>query len=188
MTELPPSAGFSHAPVAPIPQVPGQDVPARAKGGRRIMKRHAARRRRRRSDGRGGYLFGAAVYAALLFGVNSWPGWEAVPFLSGSAASLVWMVNLSLGVGLLAQLACAVDDTARVRALGVYGVALANIALLLSLLQVFPFDFGDVDPAWATATRLVLSALLMWACIRAMRSAVRLALGPRQVRLAAGHA
>lgn len=152
------------------------------------MKRHAAPRRRRRSDGRGGYLFGAVIYALLLFGVNSWPGWESIPFLAASAASLLWLANLSLVVGLLAQLACAVDDTARVRALGVYSVALVNFVLVASLLQVFPFDYGAVDPAWASATRLVLALLLVWAAIRATRSAVRLALGRQQVRLAAGHA
>ena len=152
------------------------------------MNRHAARRRRRRSDGRGGYLFGAVVYLLLLFGVNSWPGWESIPYVTDAAASVLWLVNLSLSLGLLAQLACAVDDSARVRALGVYCVALVNIALIASLLQVFPFDFGDVDPAWTTATRLVLGLLLVWACVRAMRSAVRLAHGRQQVRLAAGHA
>ncbi len=152
------------------------------------MNRHAGRRRRRRSDGRGGYLFGAAVYVLLLFCVNSWPGWESIPFVTDAAASLLWLVNLSLALGLLAQLACAVDDTARVRALGIYCVALVNFALVASLLQVFPFDYGDVDPAWATATRLVLALLLGWALVRAMRSAVRLAHGRQQVRLASGHA
>ncbi len=152
------------------------------------MTRHAARRRRRRSDGRGGYLFGAAVYLLLLLGVNSWPGWESIPFLTAAAGSLLWLVNLSLCVGLLAQLACAVDDSARVRALGVYCVALLNFALVASLLHVFPFDYGDVDPAWDAATRLVLAVLLVWAVIRAMRAAVRLAHGRPAVRLAAGHA
>jgi hypothetical protein len=152
------------------------------------MNRRAARRRRRRSDGRGGYLFGAVVYVGLLFGVNSWPGWQSIPFLTGAAASLLWLVNLSLCLGLLAQIACAVDDTARVRALGIYSVALVNVALVASLLQVFPFDYGDVDPAWATSTRLVLALLLVWAVGRATRSAVRLAHGRQQVRLAAGHA
>ena len=152
------------------------------------MNRHATRRRRRRSDGRGGYLLGAAVYALLLFGVNGWPGWESIPFLTSSAGSLLWLVNLSLSLGLLAQLVCSVDDSARVRAVGVYGVALVNIALVASLLHVFPFDFGDVDPAWASATRLVLVLLLVWACVRAMRASVRLARGRQQVRLAAGHA
>ena len=89
--------------------------------------------------------------------MNSWPGWESIPYLTDAAASVLWLVNLSLSLGLLAQMACAVDDTARVRALGVYCVALVNMALIASLLQVFPFDFGDVDPAWTTATRLVLS-------------------------------
>lgn len=152
------------------------------------MNRHAARRRRRRSDGRGGYLFGAAVYALLLFGVNSWPGWESIPFLTDSAASLLWLVNLSLGIGLLAQIAYAFDDSTRLRALGVYAVALVNFSLVASAMQVFPFSYGDVDPAWATATRLVLAVLLVWAVVRAMRSAVRLSLGPHQVRLARGHA
>jgi hypothetical protein len=153
------------------------------------MNRHAARRRRRRrSDGRGGYLFVGLVYSVLLFLVNSWPGWEAIPFLTPSAASLLWLVNLSLAVGLLAQLVCAFDDAARLQAIGVYAVALMNTVLLGSLLNVFPFDFGDVDPAWATATRLMLAVLVVWAMLRAMRAAVRLARGRQQVRLAAGHA
>lgn len=152
------------------------------------MTRHTGRRRRSRSDGRGGYLFVAGVYGLFLFGVNAWPGWESLPFLTSSATSLLWLVNLSLVVGLLAQLACAVDDTSRLRALGVYCVALVNVVLVASLLQVFPFDYGDVDPSWATATRLVLALLLIWAAIRATRAAVRLALGRQPVHLAAGHA
>lgn len=133
-------------------------------------------------------MFVAVVYAVLLFGVNSWPGWESIPLLTASAASLLWLVNLSLVLGLLAQLACAVDDTARVRALGVYSVSLVNVALVASLLKMFPFDYGDVDPAWATLTRLVLALLVVWGCIRGARAAVRLAHGHQPVRLAAGHA
>jgi hypothetical protein len=153
------------------------------------MNRHAARgRRRRRSDGRGGYLFGAFVYSVLLFLVNSWPGWESVPVLTSSADSLVWLVNLSLAVGLLAQLVCAFDDAPRLQAVGVYAVALLNTAIVGRMLQVFPFDFRDVDPAWDTATRIVLSVLLVWAMVRAMRAAVRVAHGRQPVRLARGHA
>lgn len=128
------------------------------------------------------------MYAVLLFLVNSWPGWESIPFLTSSAASLLWLVNLSLSIGLLAQLACAMDDATRVQAFGVYAVALVNTVLLSSLLHVFPFDYGDVDPAWASATRLVLAVLLVWAMVRAMRAAVRVAHGRQPVRLARGHA
>lgn len=150
------------------------------------MNRPAGRRRRRRSDGRGGYLFGAAVYALLLFGVNSWPGWDSIPLLTDSASSLLWLVNLSLGIGLLAQIACVFDDTSRLQALGVYAVALVNFTLVGSVMLLLPFSFGDADPAWATATRLALAILLVWAFVRAIRSAVRLSFGRHQVRLARG--
>jgi hypothetical protein len=153
------------------------------------VNRHAARRRRRpRSDARAVHLFGAVVYALLLFGVNSWPGWESIPFLTDSAADVLWLVNLALVLGLLAQMALAVDDTARVRAVGVYCVALVTMALVGSLLELFPFDLGGLDPSWTAATRLVLSLLLVWAGVRAIRAAVRLARGRQPVHLAAGHA
>lgn len=53
---------------------------------------------------RTGYVFGVVVNAVMLVLTNVWPGWAAVPFLTGDASRVLVLVNLTIVAGLLTDL------------------------------------------------------------------------------------
>jgi len=50
-----------------------------------------------------GYTIAVVVNAVLLYAVNVWPGWQAVPFLTAETAAVVPLVNASVLVSLVAN-------------------------------------------------------------------------------------
>ena len=127
-----------------------------------------------------GYLVAAAINAILLELVNGWPGWQAVPFLTPDAADVVTLVNLSLVLGIGMNLAYLVRDPAWLKALGEVLTTGVSLAVMIRLLQVFPFDFGDsaVDWGfWVTAALWVLIVATGIAVIVQVTRLVRILLG-----------
>lgn len=103
-----------------------------------------------------GYLIAAGVNAVLIWIVNVWPGWEAVPFLTPEAAEVIQLVNLSLVLGILTNVVYAVWDAAWVKALGDVVTTSIALAVTIRTLQVFPFDFGDSAVDWSLWARVGL--------------------------------
>jgi hypothetical protein len=103
---------------------------------------------------RTGYVIAVAVNAAVLFLINVWPGWDAVPFLTGDTEQVLGLVNVSLAVSVAANLAYLVHDPPWFRALGEALTAAIGFVVLVRLWQVFPFDVGS---AWATVLRVLLA-------------------------------
>jgi hypothetical protein len=103
-----------------------------------------------------GYLVGASVNVVLLYLVNVEPGWRAVPWLTENLAQLVWLVDLSLIAGAVANLGYVLYDAAWLRALGGITTTAIGLAALVRLLDVFPFAFGESSVDWATVVRVAL--------------------------------
>ena len=150
------------------------------------MSGYTQARRRRQRDYVGAHVFGAVCFAVLLVLVNVWPGWQVVPLLTDEMGSLLWLVNLSLGLSLFTQLAFLVDENPRLRALARYVIALVDMVLCAQLLIVFPFDLVAADPAWTTALRLLLWAGVSLFALRAVFAASRLVRSGAFARLGAG--
>lgn len=150
------------------------------------MHRSTHPRRRRQRDFIGAHAFGAVCFAVLLVLVNVWPGWQSLPVLTDDVGSLLWLVNLSLGLSLFTQLAYLVDENPRLRALARYVIAVIDMVLCAQLLVVFPFDLAQVDPAWSSAVRIVLWAGFAFFALRAAVAAVRLVQSGAFARLSAG--
>ncbi|HYN94333.1 MAG TPA: hypothetical protein VES42_10845, partial [Pilimelia sp.] len=75
-----------------------------------------------------GYTVGAVVDASLLYLVNVEPGWQAVPFLTDGTRQVLVLVNVSLAVGLVANLVYPAYDPPWFKGLGdllATGIALA---------------------------------------------------------------
>lgn len=87
-----------------------------------------------------GYFIAGVVNAALLYAVNVWPGWRVLPFLTEETAQVLGLVNLSLVVGLVANLIFLIRGSPGVRSLGDLVMAGIGLALLVRVWQVFPFD------------------------------------------------
>lgn len=108
------------------------------------------------ADRRLGYGIGVLVNVALLYAVNIWPGWEAVPFLTADTASVLALVNLSIVANLAANAVYLVYDVAWLKALGTILTTTVGMITLVRIWQVFPFDFGGSSINWQLVTRFLL--------------------------------
>ena len=116
-----------------------------------------SRRRASRGVRRFGYAVSVGVNAALLYAVNRWPGWEEVPLLTDEAEQVVGWLNVSLVVGIVANLFYLVADPRWLKALGDVVTTTVGIVVLVRFWQVFPFDVEHGWSGWG----LVLHSLLI---------------------------
>lgn len=105
---------------------------------------------------RAGYLIAVAVNAALLYGINVWPGWSAVPFLTDDMELVLEFVNASLVVSMIANAVYVLADPRWLKALGDLLTTVVGLGAMVRLWQVFPFDFGETSFDWALVTRILL--------------------------------
>jgi hypothetical protein len=114
---------------------------------------------------RTGYTIAVLVNATLLYLVNVWPGWDAVPFLDEDTPQVLGWVNASIVAGIAANLVYLFDDSRWVRALGDVVTMGVGLAALMSIWQVFPFDFGDQAFDWAVVFRVLLAIGMLGSAI-----------------------
>lgn len=122
----------------------------------------------RTSTGRSGNLGSAVVNALLLWGINNWPGWHVLPFLTTDMVRVLDLINASLIAGMVVNL---VFVLVRARALMAIGnlVALGfGMAATIRLWEVFPFDFGGSWSGWPVVVRVILVVGIVGAVIGAV--------------------
>ena len=107
-----------------------------------------------------GYTVAIFVNAALIGAVNGWPGWQSVPFLSGEAAQVVTLVNVSLAVGIIVNVLNLVFDHYLVKVIGELSTSAIGAAVIIRLWEVFPFEFQVSSVDWDFITRVVLGFAL----------------------------
>ena len=103
-----------------------------------------------------GYAVAIAVNLVVLALVNVSPGWEAVGFLTPRMAEVLWLVNASLLVGVVANSAYSVYDATWLRALGDVATTGIGLAVMVRIWQVFPFDFDPSSFPWDVVARWLL--------------------------------
>jgi hypothetical protein len=113
-------------------------------------------RRPSRATRRTGYVFGLLANLLLLWLINAWPGWEAVPFLTGGFRDVLWLVDLSLWAGVVTNAIYVLRDPRWLTSLGGAATAAIGLAAVVGLWQVFPFDLNGVD-AWTVLFRVALA-------------------------------
>lgn len=114
---------------------------------------------------RTGYAIAALVNAALLYLVNVWPGWDVVPFLDEDTTQVLGWVNASIVAGIASNLVYLFNDSRWVRSLGDIVTMGVGLAALMSIWQVFPFDFGDQSFDWAIVFRVLLVVAMLGSAI-----------------------
>lgn len=107
----------------------------------------------RTSGRRAGYAGSVVVNLILLWLINGWPGWEAVPFLTASTALVIGAVNASVIARIVADAVNLVLDLPRVRALGDIVSIGFGLFALVRIWQVFPLD---VSSGWEVVARVLL--------------------------------
>ena len=124
---------------------------------------------------RAGYVVAAVVNAVMLYLVNRWPGWEAVPFLTDATVLVLGIVNASFVVGIVANLVYLVADPPRLRAVGDLVTTGVGIAAIVRVWQVFPFDLGGTP--WEVVVRVLLVVAMFGSGVAIIVALVRLVRG-----------
>jgi hypothetical protein len=123
---------------------------------------------------RGGNVGSALVNAAMLWGINIWPGWQVLPFLTSDMTRVLGIINASLTAGIVANLLFVVIRNRGIMALGNLVVLGIGLAAVLRLWEVFPFDFGDSWSGWPVVVRVMLGLGIAGSIIGALVEIVAL--------------
>lgn len=99
-------------------------------------------RRPSRAARRLGYLVAVMVNVALLYGVNRWPGWDAVPFLTAETVDVLDLVNASIVVNLAANVIFLWRDPPRLKAAGDLVSTVVGLVAMVAIWRVFPLDLS----------------------------------------------
>jgi hypothetical protein len=111
-------------------------------------------------DRRVGYVVAVLVNAAVLYAVNMWPGWQALPFLTEDMRLVLGLVNASMLVSIVANMVYFVADPRWLKALGDIVTTAVGIAALVRMWQVFPFDFSGSSFDWALVVRVAMGVAI----------------------------
>jgi hypothetical protein len=122
---------------------------------------------------RAGYVIAAAINAALLWLIHVWPGWDAVPFLTGDFEGVLWLIDVSLVVTIALNLIYLVRDPRWLTAAGAILTTVIGLVAAVRMLQVFPFDFGDSE-FWPVVVRVLLWVAVIGAGIGIIANLVAL--------------
>jgi hypothetical protein len=127
--------------------------------------------RPRTGASRAGHAVAVVVNLLVLYVVNVWPSWEAVPFLTADTTLVLGLVNASLWVSVLAEASYVVVTSAWWRALGDIVTTGVGLAAVIRIWEVFPFD---VTSGWDVGFHVVLGIAAVGSAIGIIAAIVRL--------------
>jgi hypothetical protein len=108
----------------------------------------------------------------MLWLVNVWPGWQAVPFLTAATVLVIGAVNASIVARATADLVNLVFDLPRLRALGDIISICFGLVALVRIWQVFPLDV--IGTPWEVVARVLLGIGIVGSVVGIVEAAVRL--------------
>jgi hypothetical protein len=129
-----------------------------------------------------GYAVAILVNAAMLFAVNRWPGWDAVPFLTTDTREVLALVNASILAGVIANTVYLANDARWVRALGDLVTTSIGLAAMVRIWQVFPLDFAGSSFNWELVARILLAVGIVGSGIAIITALVSLITSPSKER------
>jgi hypothetical protein len=103
-----------------------------------------------------GYVVAIIINAALLYLINARPGWQTWDVLTADFLTVLWIINLSLSLSLIANALYLVYDAPWFRAMCELVLAVVSLIVAVRVYQVFPFDFTAFAYAWTVLARVIL--------------------------------
>ena len=128
----------------------------------------------RSATSRVGYMAAIAVNVVLLYIVNVFVNPDSVPFLTAEWSSVLWLIDLSLVAGIVANAIYLWYDAAWFKAIGDATLAGLTLVVAVQVLRVFPFDFTGYDFNWATTVRVVLICAVVGSAIAVLANLIQL--------------
>jgi len=132
------------------------------------------RRRPSRAARRFGYDVAVAINLVMLYLIHTWPGWDAVPFLTDETTDVLPYVDASIVATILVNVVYLVRDGQAVKACGELVANLVSLVSLIRFWQVQPFDFAGVWGGWRPLTYLLLAVATVGTVISALVQGVTL--------------
>ncbi|HSO65804.1 MAG TPA: hypothetical protein VLQ78_11965 [Ornithinibacter sp.] len=117
-----------------------------------------------------GYLVAIAVNALMLYLVNRWPGWDAVPFLTEETPEVLGLVNASIVAGIVVNAGYLVRDPDWLRALGDVATTAVGLAALVAIWRVWPLD---LTTGWDLLARWMIGIGVVGSLIGIVAAVVR---------------
>lgn len=128
----------------------------------------------RTSTTRSGNVGSAVVDGVLLYGINIWPRWQVLPFLTADMGRVLDLINATLIAGIIVNVVCVVIRSRALLALGNLVAMGIGLAAMLRLWEVFPFDFGSSWAGWPVLVRVFLALGILGSIIGAIVEIVNL--------------
>jgi hypothetical protein len=122
-----------------------------------------------------GYLVAIGINVVMLVIANNILDWGWLPWLTDDFSGVVWLINVSLVVTILLNLAWLAFDPAWYRSAGQIVSNIVSLVVTVRIYQVFPFDFSGYDFNWGALTRVVLILAIVGAAIGTLVEARKLA-------------
>jgi len=132
------------------------------------------RRRPSRAARRFGYGVAVAINLVMLYLIHTWPGWDAVPFLTDETTDVLPYVDASIVATILVNVVYVVRDGREVKATGELVTNLVSLLSLVRFWQVWPFDFDRVWGGWQPLVYVLLVVATAGTVISALVQGVTL--------------
>lgn len=116
-----------------------------------------------------GYAIAVGVAVVLVLVVNNVSEWAWLPWLTPRFEEVLSIINLSLGFNIVLGLVYMATDEPPFKAATQIIVNLLAVAVLVRVLQVYPFDFSaydfpvtvsDFDLSWDAVARFVIGVAI----------------------------
>jgi hypothetical protein len=124
---------------------------------------------------RAGYVVAVIVNVIMWVLVNVRPGWRELPFLTADFLDILWVVNLSMITGAVANVAYLFYDADWFKSVCQIGVTAVGLAASIRMWQVFPFDFSSYLFPWEGITRVLLILAIVGSVVAIVSEVVKLA-------------
>ena len=132
------------------------------------------RRRPSRAARRFGYGVAVAINLVMLYLIHTWPGWDAVPFLTDETTDVLPYVDASIVATILVNVVYVVRDGREVKPTGELVTNLVSLLSLVRFWQVWPFDFDRVWGGWQPLVYVLLVVATAGTVISALVQGVTL--------------
>ena len=121
-----------------------------------------------------GYVIAIVINIVLIVIANNLLDWGWFTFLTNDFSDVLWLLNVSLAVGIAANLWYVVNDSRRPKAFGQTVTNVMSMLVSIRMLQVFPFDFSGWDTNWSWLIRTLIILAIAGSAIGAIVELVKL--------------
>jgi hypothetical protein len=131
--------------------------------------------RRPRGMRQAGYAATIVIDAIFLFVANNILSWDVLPWLTEEFSDVLPIMNASLLASLVVNAVYLMFDPPVFRSVCELALLALTIAVGVTMLRVFPFDFAAYTFDWEIVTRWIIGITLVAMCIGFVASSVKLA-------------